>query len=137
MAELVMERSMRGLVPADESSAEMLKAWAPGEVIRIKASRMRNGRNHRRFMKLLQVCADNLDSPVTVDQLLFCVKLATGHCDEVILPSGEVQYVPRSISFARMDEPEFRQFYSNASKYLCANWLYCSEAELAEYVGLL
>lgn len=138
MAEMMFERSVHGLLPADEASAERMRAWSPGEVIRVKASRPRNGRNHRRFFKLLQVVRDNIDSPITVNQLLTLCKLNCGYASPIIGPGGEqLGWDLDSIDFASMDESDFRVFYRDSSRYLCATFLNVEPEQLAEYVGLL
>lgn len=138
MTEIFLEKTTHGMfVPATDADREKCKAWRAGDVLRAKVSKPRNGRNHRRFFKLLNTVAENLDDGPNVEQLVVLCKYAVGYVDEIVDSTGEVKYQPKSIDFASMDEAEFRVFYSESSKYLCREWLFVDPMELEEIVGLL
>lgn len=58
MAELFFNKTLNGLVPADEHSAEVFKKWKAGGVIRGEFKQVRNGKYHRRFFALLNLTFD-------------------------------------------------------------------------------
>lgn len=102
------------LRPADAQAEEALAAIPDGETVRIEITRpsKRSVRMHRLFFSLLNVAAEHVGW--TTDQMLTWSKIATGHVDVVADRDGEVTYIPRSISFARMDQAAFNAFFDSA-----------------------
>ena len=50
------------------------------------------------------------------------LKIRTGHI-RVIKTKDGVLELPASISFAKMKEPEFKQFFERCCAYICGEWL--------------
>lgn len=100
--------------PATEPDRGLLSTLKTGEVWRTRLARMRNGAFHRRFFALMQMVLENSDRHANLEELLTDVKLAVGHYAEHVTGDGELVYVPKSISFAHMDDTEFSRFYSRA-----------------------
>ena len=119
-----MSKTITGLAPADDASRDALRSVKLGTVMRCKVSRMRNSAHHRKFFALLNTVWAGCGQWPTVDALLTDLKFRLRHTDDVMLVStGEVVRIPRSISFADMDQAEFGVFYERAL------------AELAEMAG--
>lgn len=53
-----------------------------------------------------------------LEHLLDGLKIALGHFDTYRLPTGEAVVKPRSISFAKMDQVSFGQFYDRALRLI-------------------
>ena len=51
------------------------------------------------------------------------LKVACGICQTFVLKNGEKVYIPGSISFAKMQQPEFDAYYSNAIEVVCKHFL--------------
>jgi hypothetical protein len=51
------------------------------------------------------------------------VLIAAGFCDTFITHDGHVNYKPKSISFARCDETEFRRVYNLTIQAIVDHWL--------------
>lgn len=103
------------LRPADEQAEAEFRALADGETVRLEWTRpaRRSIRHHRMFFGLLNVTAEQVGW--TTDQLLTWCKVAVGHCDAIVEPrTGEVTMIPKSISFARMDQKAFNDFFDKA-----------------------
>ena len=83
--------------------------------MRVKGfTRPRNYQFHKKFFAMIHMVAESMDKPEEL--VLKWIKIAVGLYDEMIMPGGKIVYVPRSISFAKMDQPEFDEFYLPAVK---------------------
>lgn len=111
-------KKLGALRPASAHDAEIMQGLPDGAPIKMVATiHPRNERAHRWFFGLLGVVADNTDLNTT--QLLTLIKIGIGHVDTIIMPgTGEVIYQPRSISWAKMDEKEFRSFVDRAINFI-------------------
>jgi len=103
-------------IPATNQDNEACERIGQGELIHGKFTKMRNGAFHRKFMSMVQYVFQNQDKHKCFEDLLVEIKIRTGHYKEHIRESGEIVYIPKSISFAKMDEIEFSDFYSKAIK---------------------
>ena len=119
MGSIVLERSLTGLSPVDEQGRAILARYKQGELIRVKTSRVRNSQHHRLFFALLNLVYENQSRYTSMEHMLTALKVALGHCDTVILKDGSPPYIPKSISFASMDQDEFNDFYDRTVKLVC------------------
>jgi hypothetical protein len=51
------------------------------------------------------------DHYATKEAMVIALKVALGHCDTQVLKNGETAFIPRSISFAAMDQTAFNEFF--------------------------
>jgi hypothetical protein len=120
MSEIFLQRSVGGLKPCDERGIEALRKLKVGEVVQCELTKPRNLAHHRKFWALLNVfwqAAGDWSSPYAV---LIELKVRLGHVQKVVIrETGEVVSVPKSISFAQMDQFEFDSFYEKAVAELC------------------
>lgn len=98
------------LHPADHLAAEDLRGLKNGETVRAQITRPRNAGHHRKFFALMKVVFDNQSRYPTLKHLVDAIKLAIGHCDERKVDGKDI-VVLRSISFAKLDQSGFEQFY--------------------------
>lgn len=98
------------LVPADPVTEERLAQVKNGtKVMTSEPKKRRNPDFHRYMMALLQVTLENTESNFAdLDDLMFYLKLKSGMFREIDTRRG-VRLVPKSISFASMDELHFRR----------------------------
>jgi hypothetical protein len=111
--ELLLSRHGNALVGMEPSSSDAIQAMKHGEVVTATIRRTRNPAHHRKFMALMQVVFDAQTRYPTLMQLLDVIKIATGHFDEFEYRGMRV-VKPRSISFAKLDQAAFEQFYQRA-----------------------
>lgn len=118
--EMLLIREGNKLGAAEPTSLEAIEAMRHGEIVTATVRRVRNARHHRLFMALLGIVFANQGRYATRAQLLDAVKIATGHYDLYTLPGKfPVQVcVPRSISFARMPQDQFEEFYGKAVAFI-------------------
>ena len=113
MADLILQKMPFGLVPTDDAGDAFFAKLGTRDLIRCQVTKPRNLAFHRKFFALVNLVVQNTDYD-TVDQFLHVLKVRMGHCDFVPNGKGTLAAVPRSISFAKMDNDEFAKFYNHA-----------------------
>lgn len=121
MTSLIMWKGVSLLKPGDEHGEGVLASIPHGAWVRAQITRPRNLQHHRKFFALCQLIAANTDKVQDVDDLVFRLKIATGHCRRHVTADGVVLYEPLSISFASMDQTEFDAFYARCLNIICAH----------------
>ena len=84
-----------------------------GEVM-VEIKKARNPKFHIYAMRLFRLVLNNQEKYQNMEDLLVEIKLQTGHYEEHITLGGKVIYNPKSISFAKMEEIEFKAFMSKS-----------------------
>ena len=136
MVEILMQKHFASFRPIDEAGEENLKGIAHGEVVKITLTRHRNLKFLRLFFGLLQLVQANTEQFKSVEQLLVAVKIGIGHCDYMSF-RGELVPLPKSISFAEMDEDSFRLFWNKAVDLVIAEIMPVDRADLEREVFLM
>ena len=99
---------------------EALRKIKVGEVVQCEITRPRNLAHHRKFWALLNVFWQATGDWSSTYGVLIELKVRLGHVQEVLLrDTGELVRVPKSISFAQMDQTEFDVFYDRCIAELC------------------
>lgn len=94
--------------PVDEAVFESLK---PANMYKCDIRRARNPQHHRKGFALINLIFESQERYRTIEDLLVELKLRTGWYREHVRTDGSIIYVPKSISFADMDQLEFERFY--------------------------
>jgi len=94
--------------PSDEAVFESLKQ---GNMYKCDIRRARNPDHHRKGFALINLIFNSQERYRTIEDLLVELKLMTGWYREHVRSDGSLIYVPKSISFADMDQLEFERFY--------------------------
>jgi hypothetical protein len=113
MTSVLLARHLSGLRPIDEAGEKLVAGLGQGEIVKAEVKRPRNIQHHRKFFAMLQIVLQNQDHYRSIDDLLAVCKLRTGHVDVIQTKHGE-ERVPKSISFAKMDQTAFDAFYDRA-----------------------
>jgi len=100
------------LMVVDDDQIEIMNKIKNGSEIQFEWKPKRNYQFHKKAMALLKMVLDNQNTYSNMDDLLVEYKLKAGHFMEHITTKGKMIYVPRSISFAEMDELEFGAIFS-------------------------
>jgi hypothetical protein len=118
--EIFMERTVGGLKPCDDYGIEVLRKIKMGEVIQCELNKPRNLAHHRKFWALLNVFWAAAGEWSSAYAVLIELKVRLGHVQKVVIrETGEIVSVPRSISFASMDQMAFEEFYERSLIELC------------------
>lgn len=120
-------RTLNGLSPHDEGGSEALRGITLGAVVRVQVSRPRNLRHHMKYWTLCSKIANAVPGDLTAENVSDVLKLKTGHFRIVETTDGdgviEQNRIPRSISFAKMDQAQFSDFYERCILVICEQWL--------------
>ena len=106
------------LGPSDENSYNVLDKMQNGEIVRCEVSRPRNERHHRLAFKLMKEVYKNQNLYSTFETMYDAFKIATGHFDMFIMPSGEKVIRTRSLAWHMMDQTEFQQWWEKLLEFL-------------------
>ena len=108
---ICMKRVGGALIPADFNADDTVHNIPEGSEVMVTLRRARNPKFHRWFFALLRKVIDNTDGRwANEEQLLYALKMATGHAEPSPALTGEVLLYPKSINFAAMDEVAFKTF---------------------------
>lgn len=123
MSEIIVTKTAGGaLAPADQQSADYMSKLKLGEVVKVKATRMRNPGHHRKYFALLNIAFDAWE-PVgntykgervqkNFDQFRNDVTVLAGYYETAITLKNETRLTAKSISFGNMAQDEFDKLYS-------------------------
>lgn len=90
----------------------------------------RNPRHHRLMFALLNEVIEAGAWDGSTDALLIWCKVAAGHVETTIGPTGELVYIPKSIRFEAMDQTSFNRFFDAAISAVCTRLLVGADAYL-------
>jgi len=115
------------LEPTDEAGKAIVASMDKGEIRKVKVTKPRNIVNHRRFFALLKLCYEMMpekwhEAYPSMEHLRFVLTVEAGWCDFIPTKNGPVP-MPKSISFAKMDEAEFRDFWDKVVKVIVTRFL--------------
>lgn len=89
-----------------------------GEMATIDVIQPRSGQFHKFHMKLESSVFEGQERIQHFEQFRYWIKVGAGFVDWLKGPSGGVVPVPRSISYAELAEPEYREFHDEVLKFL-------------------
>lgn len=120
MTVLWLKRVGNALFPdGDDSSAQFAKLPF-GKSLRAEVKLPRNVRHHRLYWGLVhRIAAATGTEPEVISDLL---KIETGHCVTIKSKRYGQLHLPQSISFAKMDQSQFRDFFESCVKIIYENW---------------
>lgn len=117
------------LAPMFSEDGDALSSLRPGGEYMVSITVPRNIRFHRKFFALLRITLDNMPDSIrqvnhihSTESLLAAIKIAIGHFDTINIHEREV-FLPRSISFSKMDNAEFSKFYNRAVDEILSTYL--------------
>ena len=132
---ILLVRHGNALEPLSEDDFDKLKRIKDGMIIEVDYKKPRNPLFQNKFMSMIRVVFNNQDQYETIEGVLNVFKVELGHCDTMIYRKIEVR-IPRSISFAAMDEIEFSAFYDRAVDFALSRFLpTVTREQLEEYVS--
>jgi hypothetical protein len=145
--EIYLTRTPIGLKPAYDADLEKMRKVKMGDTVKVELTMPRNVKFHRKFFGLLNIVFDNMQTPAifqtptgqeieikSVNDLLWHVKMQTGHYEQKVTLGGKIVFEAKSISFASMGEDEFEKFYSDTIDVILKYFLECDKKDLIEMV---
>jgi len=113
MPKLFLVKTPSGFLPLDDEDKAITNKFGEGEICEVEIRKARNWKNHKRFFAMVKLIFENQDKYQTIGELLIELKLIAGHYDVHVTNKGEPIYIPKSISFEKMDEVEFQTFFDH------------------------
>jgi hypothetical protein len=114
MALCTFKRTLGGLAPADETTAERIRRWNVGELMQADI-KLRSGRSnawHRRYWALCSLVHQNSEDFKSAQEVHLWLKLECGHTKDMLLRStGEIVKVADSIAFDKMDATAWAAYW--------------------------
>jgi hypothetical protein len=107
---ILMRRRGKSLVPFDARAEEALERLKPDDVVLVWAKKPRNPKHHAKFMAMVDFIFQHQSRYRTKDHLLTAIKLRAGLFENYIV-DGKAVAVPGSVSFDKMGQVEFEEFY--------------------------
>jgi len=71
----------------------------------------RNAGNHRRYFAFIKIAFDMQSHFENRELMRKYLQMRAGHYDSMLTPKGETMYIPKSISWDKLKEAEFRQLF--------------------------
>lgn len=106
----IYRREGLGFVPASALAQEFFEKTKLDAEVELQGKRPRNAAFNRKYFKMVRIVAEG--AGIHPDDMLVLVKYALHHYEMVDSPAGGRFPKLRSISFAKMDEQEFENFYN-------------------------
>jgi len=107
------------LRPYGAESASAFGKLGFGKVLHVEVKQPRNGAHHRLYWTLCARIADAVGADS--EDISDILKLRTGHVKEIRTKRG-LEIVPKSISFAAMDQTAFRAFFEKCVMVIMQEW---------------
>jgi hypothetical protein len=114
---LLVINTPRGLVPLGDDDYEQKRKLKLGETYSVEVKVVRNIDFHRKYFALIAYAWEFLDERETErfkdkENFRKYIGIAAGHCDVIFHPRlQEFVEIPKSISFAKMDNTAFSDLY--------------------------
>lgn len=106
---------LRCIVPSGHHDQTEFDKLRPTNEYKIDARKARNPDHHRKGFALINLIFENQEKYTTIEHLLTELKLRVGWYTEHVRTSGELVMIPKSISFADMDQTQFEEFYNRVT----------------------
>lgn len=116
----LLKQNNGSFAPVHDSDKVIVDKLKKGGVYRFKISKPRNVLFHRKFFALLNIAFEHQDQYKDFDHFRHDLTIECGYFeDSVNYFTGEVKRKPKSISFAKMGEFEFQEFYKSFIVKIC------------------
>lgn len=100
--------------PFNDEASEFTNGCKSGQVVELKATKIRNGQYNKLFFAILKLVSDNSNPHITPKAALLYAKMAAGVGEFEPDTRGGQHFIPGSISFAKMDQNAFKDFVQTA-----------------------
>ncbi len=137
---LTMYRKDISLVPTAVADFDKISGLQKDTSYLVTITKIRSPRFHRKYFAMLKATMENMPDEMRkiipdIENLLTELKFQTGYYLEYRTISGRVTYIPKSISFEKLDDLEFAEFYRKSEdvilKYFMKN---VKREELEEFI---
>lgn len=133
MATEIVFRKIGGMaVPATEYDQQLFRETVKhGANFKAQVTQGRNLEYHKRYMAMINFVWTHTDASndfVSVRHFRKMAEMHAGHFEAVVSMNGKTVYWPKSISFARCDETEFRDIAKGVYRLLWEKYFQSDES---------
>jgi hypothetical protein len=119
MTEIVMRRRGSALIPVMEVDVEVIASIPEGKDVFVSPKHRRNPRHHRLAWALAEKLAEMVGFPDREDAMDF-LKIKARHVKTIMDPrTGQIEVVPKSISWASLDQRAFGRIFNRMVWVIC------------------
>ena len=118
--------------PTDKSQFELMAQIPSGKEFIVDINLNRNPANHRRYFAFINMAFDMQETFDNKENLRHYLQMRAGHYDTYITHKGKTMYQPRSISWEKLGELEFKQLFSECINAFLAFYAETHEVPLSE-----
>lgn len=104
-----LDNSFKSAYDSDYESIKKIKA---GALVKCRITQPRNIRFHRKFFALINLVFQNQETYINIEHLRKDLTIASGFYEERKNLKGEAILEAKSISFAKMNQESFNDYYS-------------------------
>jgi len=123
-------------IPATDLDREHAVKVGQGEIVEVTFNKNRNTQFHRKFFALLNIGFENQDNVANIELYRAFVLISIGYCDFILTEKGEMNYIPKSISYSTLpDNNDFERLVYNPAVTFIASKLSITNEELAYEVA--
>ena len=106
-----MAKRLNALWPIDPKGEEIMAGLRQKEVVKVVIKKPRSIHQHRLYWALMTKLWENQERYGSPEELSDVIKVYLGHCTVLVTSDGREIRIPKSISFAKMDQTEFNRFF--------------------------
>ena len=121
-------------IPSSDKSIDKMSKIKIGEPFLMDYKPKRNYEFHKKGFALLNLIFENQDKYDTFEELRTEMVLKAGWYREHITTKGKLIYIPKSMSFAEMDEIEFAEIYSKFIDIALKHFVTMDKQELEDAI---
>lgn len=114
----LFRKTLSGLSPRNDQAAEALAKVKLGADVVIEWRKPRNLKWMRLYWCIVELIAENLPGEHDTENVSDLIKIRMGHVTRIGTKSGVIE-VPKSISFAKMNQSEWEEFYARFERCVC------------------
>ena len=110
-------RTKSGIEPEFREDLDEFERYPVGARVRVKITQPRSVPKHRLYWQALSKFVEATDASYSAETLHTAIKLKLGYVVQIKM-AGKIHEVPDSISFNKMDEASFNEFFDKAMALL-------------------
>lgn len=119
MAKIFLKKTIHGLAPFNIQASEVLDKLKMGSVVSANVTKPRNVKFSSKYWVMVDLIFKNQSYYRTPEAVNNAIKQKLGYCDIYRQKEGPPSIEYHSISFAKMDDLKFQEFYQAAVDFVC------------------
>ena len=120
MAETIFikKTALGAIVATERRSEDVISDWPVNTCLKAVVTKPRNIKHHAKYWAMLGKIFDNQKYFANIDDLHNAVKIKAGYSTVYQFKNGTYWHSLKSISFSKMSQQDFEQFYTRALDFI-------------------